>query len=448
MSNKRERNSCRDEDPELGDSRNVKKDVEDTKVITSGDAKLIISGADKMKDDTAQPREIAVQPRAVKSLDGDKSEDENEEHEQPSVVRLEKRLEPGHERIKVNQAKFEKLESKPDRAEQSEENWSSAKMTSSWWIAIAGMGVAVILIAGLILKYAFNDELVIDEVAESVPVEKTGDAYAGSPQKWFHDNDIMVKEQAIDLLEKYVISKNNKERSAVVRDPKKFLDNVGAWEGMFKPRAVDDDHCNWSVSHARERGFLVLTCKDADFMPLQIYFTRGDDDQIQLDWHATVGWSTHPMKVIKENLKKRYEASYKGKQAHHMVKDRTGQDRNIGEGSAISPGLTLPTGLYSDPVTLRCLLTRRNEFYAGPYNAEDHSAFMLRSADRLTHLWGYVERDSKLDHDLRRLLDHGRFVIELKKNLPVTVKVKRAKKDALPSQLELMELVHPNWVSP
>ncbi|HCI92452.1 MAG TPA: hypothetical protein DHV60_07885, partial [Verrucomicrobiales bacterium] len=223
MSNKRERNSCRDEDPELGDSRNVKKDVEDTKVITSGDAKLIISGADKMKDDTAQPREIAVQPRAVKSLGGDKSEDENEEHEQPSVVRLEKRLEPGHERIKVNQAKFEKLESKPDRAEQSEENWSSAKMTSSWWIAIAGMGVAVILIAGLILKYAFNDELVIDEVAESVPVEKTGDAYAGSPQKWFHDNDIMVKEQAIDLLEKYVISKNNKERSAVVRDPKKFL---------------------------------------------------------------------------------------------------------------------------------------------------------------------------------------------------------------------------------
>ena len=131
-----------------------------------------------------------------------------------------------------------------------------------------------------------------------------------------------------------------------------------------------------------------------------------------------------------------------------MVKDRTGQDRNIGEESAVSHELTLPTGLYSDPVTLRCLLTRRNEFYAGPYNAEDHSAFMLRSADRLTHLWGYVERDSKLDHDLRRLLDHGRFVIELKKNLPVTVKVKRAKKDALPSQLELMELVHPNWVSP
>ena len=87
MSNKRERNSCRDEDPELADNGNVKGDAEDAKVITSGDAKLIISGADKIKDDTAQAREIAVQPRAIKSLDSDKSEGDNEEHEVPSVVR-------------------------------------------------------------------------------------------------------------------------------------------------------------------------------------------------------------------------------------------------------------------------------------------------------------------------------------------------------------------------
>ncbi len=84
----------------------------------------------------------------------------------------------------------------------------------------------------------------------------------------------------------------------------------------------------------------------------------------------------------------------------------------------------------------------------GPYNETKHSAFMIKSPDRQTYLWAYVLRDSPLDQSLRRHLDHGRFVVDLKKDVPVTIRVKRSKKDALPFQLELVELVHSGWVTP
>ncbi len=97
---------------------------------------------------------------------------------------------------------------------------------------------------------------------------------------------------------------------------------------------------------------------------------------------------------------------------------------------------------------MRCKDRRRDEFYAGPYNDKDHAAFMLIAADSAYYMWAYTPRDSALDLELRRLLDHGRFVVDLKKDLRVTVRVRRSQKDALPSQLELMELIHPEWVTP
>ena len=73
---------------------------------------------------------------------------------------------------------------------------------------------------------------------------------------------------------------------------------------------------------------------------------------------------------------------------------------------------------------------------------------MILSPDKSHSFWGYVDRDSELDKQLKSLLDHGSFVVSLKKDIRVTLRVGRGKKDALPSQLELLELVHEEWVKP
>jgi len=108
----------------------------------------------------------------------------------------------------------------------------------------------------------------------------------------------------------------------------------------------------------------------------------------------------------------------------------------------------LPTKSFQKSVIVRCYIERQNEFYAGPYNDTDHSAFMISSPDMRQSFWAYVKRDSQLDLKLKGLLDHGSFVVPLKKDVLVTLRVRSGKKDALPSQLEVVELVHAEWLTP
>lgn len=515
------------EKAEPSGSENTPED-QDAKVIDRGESKLVIKGADATGGKTSPPRELEVEPRIILPAKDTAAEPQVNEVVESEVVRLQTQSEPGQDRVKLEKGKFEKLE-QPDKAAQEEEKWG-AEIKMGWWIAISGLSVAALLMAGLIIKYSYDGD---SKEAVSVPLAPgfpMDDPFEGSPQKWLQENTVLARKQAVEILSKYVSAQNDQQRSKLVRDSNSYLEHVKSWQAGFNPRPVDDEHCAWSVADIGDTGYLMLKGRDAEFMPMRVYFVR-TGETLKLDWHATVGWSAVSMKTIKEDLKKHQaeieqinldyrlavqkakqeekdydkklvayqrklrEQTQQGARSEYVVQsgdtlEKIAERHQIGmdvltgenklEGKAVSAGQVLkipadpgavpdagtlvspqmpqavskikkpglPAELYTEPITLRCLLSRRNEFYAGPYNDREHSAFMLRSPDRLTYLWGYVKRDSALDQELRRLLDHGRFVVGLKKDYPVTVRTKKALKDALPSQLELLELAHPGWVAP
>lgn len=188
------------------------------------------------------------------------------------------------------------------------------------------------------------------------------------------------------------------------------MSQVDQWPKKFAPRVDSDEVYRWEVGHTEQTGHLTLFTEDEDFLPTRVYFVN-QGEELKLDWFASVSWSAYSFTGLKTAIK--------------------------------SEATKLESG-----VLVRCLLRRRNEFYAGPYNEDEHAAYMILSPDEMQYFWTYVDRGSDLDTELRKLLDHGSFVVDLKKDVLVTLRLRRGKKDALPLQLELMELIHPEWVTP
>ncbi|MBT8037841.1 MAG: hypothetical protein KJO21_09885 [Verrucomicrobiae bacterium] len=392
------------------------------KVINKGHAKLVISEGKKVQPD--EPRAIRPEPRSVSFHP---QEQESDTPTGETVKRLVRESHPGKERIKVDQPKFEKLEERLDEAEKQEEQWGS-KVFSGWWMVIAGACSAAVLLGSLTIKSCFDgDEYQEDTSIPPAPEEES--IHAGSPGKWFHERSGTIGDQANAVLRGFMEAPDDVARSKWVRDPDGYLEKVKRWDGEVNPHLNHNGAQGWSVQHTGNTAFLTMDGKDTDFLPFRAYFTC-EGEQLKLDWQATTAWSEVTLETMKKKLKDQWFRIDK-------------QTRDAQGGQPESTPL-----LYTEPVLVRCMIRRRNDFYAGPYNDLEHSSYMLLSADKAHYLWAYTARDSALDLELRRLLDHGRFIVSLKKDIRVTLRIRCHQKEALLSQVELVEIVNTEWVTP
>jgi len=489
--------------------------------ISKGKASLIISGADEARNEANEPQALAPEPRVAAA----KVEEAEPEEVEESIQRLENMTNPGKDRIKVDKAKFEKLEIRPDEAEIQEDQWGS-RITQGWWVAIAGASAAALLLGGLAIESWYGGDEAHTVAEPPAFVHPEPDPYEGSPEKWFHQRAGKIGLEASAVLKAFVSAKDDASRSQYVRFPERYIEQMAQKNVVIKPRLSGLEDMVLNINHTDDTAFLILDCQDTDFMPFRAYFTK-EGEHLKLDWEATVARCETGLRTIKQNVNERrirvdsinkkvriandaYTAAVKAREktleakrqqeirrgaaaaakvhvvtrgesfgfiakkynislgsllAHNGITDvalQIGQKLQIP--SMITPVIepdvvvaavpmpvpkpVYPSEVCTEPSLVRCKIRRRDEFYAGPYNDKDHSAFMLISADAAYYMWAYTPRDSALDLELRLLLDHGRFVVDLKKDLRVTVRVRRNQKDALPSQLELVELVHPEWVTP
>lgn len=398
---------------------------QESTVISKGKASLIISGAEEVRSEASKPKSIEAEPRVIVPVDRDSNaelvESDSDQAEE-EIQRLEAQKISSKDRIKVEKAKFEKLENRPDDAELQEQGWGG-EVSTGWWVIIAGVSAAALILGGLIIKGMYDGDKVetVTATAPLGPVEV--DPHEGSPEKWFHERAGKIGFSASDVLRSYSLADTDVARSQWVRFPEIFKVKSKEREVFLKPRIDQIEEQSWSIDHIEETAFLTLDCKDSEFMPFRAYFVR-EGEQLKLDWQATTAWSEVGLEEIKKDVKK------------HLARTDVSQDPSHSD------------AIYNDPVLVRCLIRRKDEFYAGPYNDKEHSAYMVIAADNINYMWAYTERDSALDLELRELLNHGRFVVDLKKDIRVTIRVMRDKKDALPSQLKLVELLHREWVTP
>ena len=310
------------------------------------------------------------------------------------------------ERIEATAPKFQQRDRELSTEEKQEEDWGKQNLMTGWWWMLIGGGALVAILVGMVVFSKYLDGPM--EVASSeVEVATELDPFEGSPEHWFRKREGKISEEAEELIKSYLSAGDDIAKSKFVRNPEQYLKCVPHWSVKVNPRLENLPKAKWQIKHTGETAFLALRAESEDFLPIRVYFTRYQEG-LKLDWKASAAWSEMSVKQLKE-----VEPSTRNK-----------------------------------PVLLRCLISRRDEFYTAPYNEQDHASFMILSPDKSQYLWGYVDRGSELDKELRRIIDHGRFVVDLKKDVRVTLRVQGGGKDTLPSQIELMELVHPEWVQP
>lgn len=323
------------------------------------------------------------------------------------VTRLVRDFDPAKERLKVDQAKFEKQDLGVSEADQQESQWGESPVSGWSVFAIAG-GVVIALVLSLVVARGLMDADQANVVDQVPVVVMEDEMFAGSPEKWYRDRSGTIHADALELLRSYNTATDDVARSQWVRNPKEFLQRSPSWPIKFSVLVDDKNSQNWNISHVGEQGYLVLDARNEEYLPCRAYFVRSGEG-LKLDWSASVGWSEISVSHIKKIARKQQD-------------------------------------LLADPILLRCKISKRNDFYNKRYNDENYSAYQLSSADSMQELWGYARKDSELDHALKALLDHGSFVVSLKADKRVVLKVRVNEKEALPSQVELLELIQPEWI--
>lgn len=372
---------------------------------------------------------ISPQPRVV--------------HTAPLVIESEKEIDGSDEQItrlerppavqtpmeKSASVKFEKIESAPTSEDRHEHDWEKP-MSIGWWVLFGGGAMVFIVVAAVFLSNKMEGLAMKEVEAPDIKLAEV-DPFEGSPEQWFRQRAGAIGEQSLTLMKSYLAAQDDQSRSQYVRNPKLYLQRASEWPEKVRPRLEGIDQKQWDIHHIEETAYLTLDTENQDFLPTRLYFVR-HGNELKLDWMASTAWCDRSISDLKKAMidREKLVAGLRQKSTE----------------TSVAPAMPAP--VITEPVLLRCLLARRNEFYAGPYNDQDHAAYMILSPDKNEYLWAYVDRDSELDGELRKLLDHGSFVVDLKKDIRVTVRVRSGKKDALPSQLELMELVHPEWVKP
>ena len=289
-----------------------------------------------------------------------------------------------------------------------EAKWRGANFHGKWVLVIAFILVVVLLMSVFIIRILSGGDT-IDESKEGRDDTEKREAKELAIQlakeRWFHGNTILHRKQAVEILSHVFSDLDKKSKSEFVDEPNSYLLWYQNMKHVPQPRLEEVNEHVFKLCYLDDdTPYLTFDCRDEAYMPFRAYFVRVGDE-LKLGWKATVAASD----ITIENALK--------------------NDHSI------------------DDSLIRCYISRKEEFYIDPYNDHDHSVYRLTDSNRLDQVWAYVERGSQLDEELKKLLDYGRFVVDLKKNQRVTLRVKRLSYKGMPPQFEINSVVHKDWIS-
>lgn len=300
-----------------------------------------------------------------------------------------------------------------------DEVWGTKKRSTSWlWIVLFGVIFSVIAIVLGLAIWTSQDEPEGDRPTFFKGFDNA-EPLADDRLTWFFDDSITILAEAkktIGILNegKELDEIDQRLRKSTFRSDGAI--NFEDWGSSLLTNAWSQ--FSWSarlVNSSRtpgpqKRGYVSLTGKRENGNPFEVFFVQGNDNQLVLDWDASIGWSE--MSVSQ------------------MAKE-----------------------LPQDEVFLRCRVGKKPG-YDQSFGQDDYSGYVLTGEVSDEFIFAYVNLDRpggrSTDQAFRLLLNYGSFV----SNDPplqeqkVTLRLKFENELGSEGQFEIVEYLNDGWVTP
>ena len=300
--------------------------------------------------------------------------------------------------------------------------WGTKRRSSSWlWILLLGIIMPLIIIGIIISKLTQNpNEGSGVELKNGVGVPKKEFSAFDGPIGWFLGDSEMVTAEVIRILSALNDAKTLVEVEPFIRQsPYRSLNPISLdrLANPFIAETISDFELLIGLSKpggnssVDERGFLSIGGEYEDGQAFTAYFVEeevGGDKKVVLDWDATTGWGEVKMKTLLQT-----------------------KPRN--------------------EVLIRCLIEKK-VIYDVEFGGVVYSGYILSDREDGEYSFAYVPLSSDanriLDGQLKGVLDYGNFILPLKENEPVTLRVRFGNEKGTSSVFEIASLEHESWVRP
>lgn len=300
-----------------------------------------------------------------------------------------------------------------------DEVWGTKKRSTSWlWIVLFGVIFSVIAIVVGLTIWTSQDEPEGDRPTFFKGFDNA-EPLEDDRLTWFFDDSITILAEAkktIGILNegKELDEIDQRLRKSTFRSDGAI--NFEDWGSSLLTNAWSQ--FSWSarlVNSSRtpgsqKRGYVSLTGKRENGNPFEVFFVQGNDNQLVLDWDASIGWSE--MSVSQ------------------MAKE-----------------------LPQDEVFLRCRVGKKPG-YDQSFGQDDYSGYVLTGEVSDEFIFAYINLDRpggrSTDQAFRLLLNYGSFV----SNDPplqeqkVTLRLKFENELGSEGQFEIVEYLNDGWVTP
>ncbi len=300
--------------------------------------------------------------------------------------------------------------------------WGTKRRSSAWlWILLLGIIMPLIIIGIIISKLTQNpNEGPEIELKDGVGVLKKDFSASDGPNGWFLGDSESVTSEVIRILNALNDAKTLEEvEPSIRRSPYRSLNSISLdrLANPFIAETISDFELIIGLSKpggssdVEERGFLSVGGNHEDGQAFTAYFVEeevGGDKKVVLDWDATAGWGEINMKTLVQT-----------------------KPRN--------------------ETLIRCLIEKK-AIYDVEFGDVLYSGYVLSDRENGEYTFAYVPLSSNasrnLDGQLKGALDYGNFILPLKENEPVTLRVRFGNEKGTSTVFEITSLEHESWVRP
>ena len=298
--------------------------------------------------------------------------------------------------------------------------WGTKKRSTSWlWIVLAGIIASVIAVVVGLSIWTNQDVNKVDRPSSFFGGDENLEPLANDALTWFFDDSITILDEAKKIIgmlnqrdELDAIDKRLRE-SAFRGDATVNFDDWGSplltnARSQFSWSANLVNSSN--LTGSKERGYVSLTGKRENGNPFEVFFVQGNENQLVLDWDASIGWS----------------------------------EMSVGQ---------MAKKLPQDEVFLRCRIGK-NPGYDQSFGQDNYSGYVLTGEVPDEFVFAYVNLDrpggKSIDRNFRLLLNYGSFV----SNDPplqeqkVSLRLKFDSEIGAEGQFEIVEYLNDGWVTP